>query len=91
MGSWWSQVAEGVAIIQQAIRNRFSINWLTLLAALMELTFPSQLVLEQATGWRLPGPHPSMLSTGFGPTCLLFSCQRFAVCRAGGMMAEPWL
>lgn len=47
MGSWWSQVVKGVAIIQGAIRNRFAINWLTLLAALMELTFPSQPVLEQ--------------------------------------------
>ena len=34
-------MVEGVAIIQHAIRNRFSINWLTLLVALMELTFPS--------------------------------------------------
>lgn len=66
-------MVEGVAIIQQAIRNRFSINWLTLLAALMELTFPSQPIPEQATGWRLPGPHPSVLPTGFQPcTSYLF-------------------
>lgn len=63
MGSWWSQVVEGVVIIQQAIRNRFSINWLTLLAALMELTFSSQCVLEQTTGWSLPVPHLTMIST----------------------------
>lgn len=67
-------MVEGVAIIQQAIRNRFAINWLTMLAALMELTFLCQPVLEQATGWRLPGPHPSLLSTGFSPTYHIFSC-----------------
>lgn len=80
MGSWWSQVVKGVAIIQQAIRNRFAINWLTLLAALLGLTFPSLPVLEQVTGWRAPGPHPSLLNTGFGPRYHIFSCQRGRLC-----------
>lgn len=86
-------MVKGVAIIQPAIRNRFAINWLTLLAALMGLTFPSQPVLEQVTGWSVPGPHPSLLSKVWVPAITSFPARGvgFVVCGADGVMVESWL